>query len=63
MFWVVDITEHTGDETKQLVDRVKSGRLVGGDVLHPALESSGLNISLRPKLDDESRLVLPSIHH
>ena len=33
------------------------------DVLDPTLESPRLNIGFRPKLDDESRLVLPSFHH
>ena len=59
----VDLSQHACDETKQLVERVKSRCLVRYYVLNPALESPGLDIGFRSKLDDESRTVLPSSYH
>src|SRR5881296_2961291 len=59
---VADFSQQACDETKQLVERVKSSCLIRCNVLNPALESPSLNIGFGPKLDDESRLVLPSFH-
>ena len=58
-----DFSENAGNEIKQLVERVKPRCLEGCNVLSLALESSSLDIGFRSKLDDESRLVLPSLHH
>ena len=52
-----------GDEHEQLVEGMKSRRLGGCKVLHPALESPGFDVGFRTKLNDESRFVLPSFHY
>jgi hypothetical protein len=59
---VANISQHTGYETNQLVELVKSLCLGRCNVLDPALESPSLNIRFWSELDDESRLVLPSFH-
>jgi hypothetical protein len=60
---LADFSQHTGDKSKQLVERVKSRCLARWNVFHPARESPGLHIGFRLKLNDESRFVLPSNHH
>src|SRR5262249_41545043 len=57
-----DLAQHAVHEREQLVDGAESGRLVGGDVFDPALESTGLDIGRFAKLDNERRLRLPTLH-
>jgi hypothetical protein len=59
---VADFSQHAVDETKQLVERAESCCLGRGDVLNPALESPSLSIRFWSKLDNESGLILPSVH-
>jgi len=63
MIWFADFSEHTVNEANQLLEPMKSSCLGRCNVLHLALESPSFNISFGSKLDNESRLVLPSFHN
>lgn len=63
VFSVADFGQNLCDEIKQLFQRMKASRLICCDMLHLALESPGLYIGLRSKLNNEGRPVLPSRCH
>jgi hypothetical protein len=57
-----DFSQHSCDETEEIVQRVKARCPGRRHMLNPALESSSLNFGFRSKLDYEGRFVLPSFH-
>src|SRR5262245_22546609 len=62
LFFLSDFNKHARDKSKQLVERVKSRRLVSSNMFDPTLKSSGRDISFGSELDNERRLVLPFLH-
>src|SRR5215813_2307464 len=56
------VSQHTGDETEQFIERVKSRGLIRGDMLDSAFETASFDVSLGPKLNNEGQLLLPSVH-
>jgi hypothetical protein len=62
LLWLAGFTQHPDDETKQLLQRGKSRRLVRGNMLNLTLESTRVDVGFGSKLNNESKAVVRSFH-
>src|SRR6185369_13598161 len=62
LFVALDVSQHFGDESKKLIERLKPNRSGRPNMFDSSFESARLNSCFRAKLNHEGRLVFPSIH-